>query len=81
MINFRYYDVNYNDLTLEEQNNLDFVDMCLYTYPNEKINNASSDIMFLILRYCASFENTPMSDDEFINKKNKIIENLNDEEK
>ena len=78
---FGQYDPNYDDLTLEEKNQLDFVDLCLFTYDNEKIRDACSNLMFLILRYCASLESTPMSDDEFIVEKNKITADLNDDEK
>ena len=80
---FRSMDVfsspEYNNLTDEEKEDMKFVDCCLFG-DNEKISDSSTKIMFLILDYSASLEDKPMSDEEFILKRDTILNDLSEDE-
>lgn len=67
------HDENYYDLSEEEKSYMDFVDNCLYG-ENELISDKCTKIMILLLRYTASEEK--MSDDDFVDQKNRILEGL-----
>ena len=67
------HDENYNDLSEEEKSYMDFVDNCLYG-ENELISDKCTKIMILLLRYTASEEK--MSDDDFVDQKNRLLEGL-----
>ena len=71
------HDKNYDDLSEEEKNYMDFVDNCLYG-ENELISDKCTKIMLLILRYSLSEEG--MSDEEFASEKNRILEGLSKED-
>jgi len=75
-----YKNPEYYNLTLEEKADMDFVDCCLYG-ENEKISNASSKIMFLVMEYSARSEDNLMTDEEFFSRKFEITKELSEEEK
>ncbi len=74
-----YNNPEYDNLSDQEKQDIDFVDKCLYK-SYDKISEASSKIMFLILEYFLNYEDNPMSDQEFFLKKHKIMNGLSQEE-
>lgn len=74
-----YNNPEYDNLSDQEKQDIDFVDKCLYQ-SNDKISEASTKIMFLILEYFLNYENEPMSDQEFFIKKNRIMKSLSKKE-
>ncbi len=74
-----YNNPEYNNLTKEEKEDMDFVNECLYG-ENEKISNAAGQIMLLFLRYSASFRDNPISDEEFFNRICEITKDLSSDE-
>ena len=68
-----------SNLTEAENNCLDYVEECLYG-SNELINDKSTELMLLLLKYCAAYEDKPMTDEEFETEKNKILEGLSEDD-
>ena len=71
----------YNNLSSEEKNNMDYFNECLYS-TDEKFSYACFKIMMMILDLSTKIdtENEP-TDEEVQIRKNKILDNFNDDDK
>lgn len=79
--NDAFHNNRLNDEPIDvEKEPLKFVNKCLFN-ETETIMNASAKIMFLVFRYATSLKESPMTDEEFLSKKEKIVKDLNDDER
>ena len=75
------YNSEYENLSKEEKNYLDYVDECLFE-TDEKLSNACLKSMFLILEVFSKIgTDEEIADEDIIFKKEKIISGFSQEEK
>ena len=71
---------DYNDLSDEEKENLNFVYDCLYN-KDELIRTSSIDMMFLVFGVLFSEEMYEYDEEEILEESHRILDNLNEEGK
>ena len=77
-INKKIQDEKFGFLNEEEKINLDFMDKCIFS-DNQIINNASFQVMMLLIKLSNNIDSYSFEDVQ--KEKNKIYEQLNEEEK
>lgn len=71
---------NYNDLSDEEKDNLNFVYDCLYN-KDEIIRTSSIDMMFLVFDVLFSEKMYEYDEEEILEESHRILDNLNEEDR